>query len=60
MEEQVLKFELTAAEANVVLAGLGKIPAEASMAIIIKMQQQASGQFVEAPQEVPQEVPATE
>ena len=60
MEEQkevVLKFELTQNEANIVLAGLGKLPAEASMQVILKLQQQAAPQFAAQSPEI---APATE
>lgn len=50
MEEQVLSFELTASEANIVLNGLGKVAAEAT-SIISKMQKQAAGQLSQEAQE---------
>lgn len=40
----VFKFELTADEANVVLAGLSELPAKVSLALINKIQQQAQAQ----------------
>lgn len=33
-----LKLELTAEEVNIVMAGLGKLPAEASFNLILKLQ----------------------
>ncbi len=44
-EESLLKFELTVAESNVILAALGELPAKASMGLIQKMQQQAAPQI---------------
>lgn len=39
------KFELTEDEANVVLAGLGELPAKASLSVIQKIQSQATEQL---------------
>lgn len=39
-----LKFEVDVNEANTLLAGLGKLPAEVSMMLILKLQQQAAAQ----------------
>lgn len=41
----LLKFELTADEANLVLAGLSELPAKVSLALINKIQQQAQVQI---------------
>lgn len=43
---QTLKFELTLNQANMVLAGLSKLPYEASAEVIDVIRQQASGQMV--------------
>jgi hypothetical protein len=45
---QTLKFELTLNQANIVLAGLAKLPYEASAEVIDVIRQQASSQI--APQ----------
>ena len=50
----LLKFELTADEANLVLAGLSELPAKVSLALINKIQQQAQVQIQ------PVAAPATE
>ena len=43
----MIKLELTVEEVNGVLAGLGELPAKASMGLIQKIQQQASPQLSE-------------
>jgi hypothetical protein len=45
MEINMLKFELTLEEANMVLAALGKAPFEAVAGLINKLQQQAQPQM---------------
>lgn len=50
----LFKFELTADEANVVLAGLSELPAKVSLALINKIQQQGQAQIQ------PVAAPATE
>ena len=44
VEKATIKFEFTVEEVNVILAGLGKAPAEVSMYGIQLIQQQASPQ----------------
>lgn len=44
-EKQVFKFELDQNEANLVIGALGKLPAETSMGLILKLQQQAAPQI---------------
>lgn len=46
-----LKFELEQGEADVVLAGLGELPAKVSYDLINKMKQQATPQLVTDGQE---------
>jgi hypothetical protein len=43
--EETLKFEFTAAQANLILAALGKLPAETSMNLILEIQKQAQPQL---------------
>jgi len=43
-EEGNLKFYLTVEEANVILAGLGELPAKLSMGLISKIKAQAEKQ----------------
>ena len=42
---QMVKLELSLDEVNVVLAGLGELPAKTSLAIIDKVRSQAVGQL---------------
>lgn len=49
----VFKFELTADEANLILAGLSELPAKVSLALINKIQQQGQAQIQPAPATVP-------
>ena len=43
-EEKVYTFQLTTNEANVVIAGLGELPAKVSIGVIQKLQAQAAQQ----------------
>ena len=52
-DEIVLKLEVTVAEANTIVAGLGEIPAKFSMPLIQKIQQQAGPQLPVAEQAAP-------
>lgn len=47
MEEKLLTFTLTVAEANVILEGLGELPGKKSIGIMNKIQMQAQPQLVE-------------
>lgn len=42
---QVLKFEVETHEANLILQGLGELPARVSMNLIAKLQSQAQSQL---------------
>ena len=46
--EQVLEISLTLDEVNMVLTGLGEMPAKASMAVIQKLQSQVMPQLQQA------------
>jgi hypothetical protein len=48
--ENTLQFELTERDANIILNALGKLPAETSMGVILKLQQQAAPQIKTQPQ----------
>ena len=51
---QTINFtDLTPDEANIVLAGLGELPAKISMALIVKLKQQGDAQM-QPPQPEPQ------
>lgn len=54
MANESIKLDLSLEEINLVLGGLGELPAKASMGVITKIQQQAS------PQVQPEPVPAEE
>lgn len=45
---QTIKFELTVDELNIVLAGLGELPAKSSIAVIDKIRNQAVPQIQQA------------
>ena len=48
---QTINFtDLTPDEANIVLAGLGELPAKISMALLIKLKQQGDAQMQPAPE----------
>ena len=54
---QIINFtELTPDEANIVLAGLGELPAKISMALIVKLKQQGDAQMQPPATEPEQEV----
>ncbi len=49
---QTINFtDLTPDEANIVLAGLGELPAKISMALIIKLKQQGDAQMQPPPKQ---------
>lgn len=50
---QMVKLELSLDEVNVVLAGLGELPAKTSLAVIDKVRSQAVGQLKAAEGAVP-------
>ena len=54
MANESIKIDLSLEEINMVLGGLGELPAKASMGVIQKIQQQA------APQVQPEPAPAEE
>ena len=43
--EQILKFEFSVDETNMILAGLGELPAKHSIDLIMKIKQSAAAQF---------------
>lgn len=55
MANESIKLDLSLDEINMVLSGLGELPAKASMGVIQKIQQQASPQVQPEPVETPEE-----
>lgn len=55
MNEQVLKFELTLDEANVILKALGQLPYEAVESLIPKLKEQGESQLKPAEEVAPVE-----
>jgi len=55
MAHENIKLDLSLEEINMVLGGLGELPAKASMGVIQKIQQQASPQVQPEPQPAPAE-----
>ena len=55
MANESIKLDLSLEEINMVLGGLGELPAKASMGVITKIQQQASPQVESEPQPAPAE-----
>lgn len=55
MANESIKLDLSLEEINMVLGGLGELPAKASMGVIQKIQQQASPQVQPEPVETPEE-----
>lgn len=62
MENQVLKFELTVAQANVILQALAEIPFKVAQPLIQELQSQAAPQIEKIQAELPaqEEAPAAE
>lgn len=54
MANESIKLDLSLDEINMVLNGLGELPAKASMGVIQKIQQQASPQVQPEPVETPE------
>lgn len=54
MANESIKLDLSLEEINLVLGGLGELPAKASMGVIQKIQQQAQPQVVPEPVEAPE------
>ena len=54
MANESIKIDLSLDEINMVLGGLGELPAKASMGVIQKIQQQAGPQVVPEPVEAPE------
>ena len=50
-----LNFNVTLEEANVIMAGLGELPAKVSAALITKLQQQAAPQIQQQQQAAAEE-----
>jgi hypothetical protein len=55
MANESIKLDLSLEEINMVLGGLGELPAKASMGVIQKIQQQAGPQVQPEPQPAPAE-----
>ena len=55
MANENIKLDLSLDEINMILNGLGELPAKASMGVIQKIQQQASPQVRPEPVETPEE-----
>ena len=55
MANESINLDLSLEEINVILSGLGELPAKASMGVIQKIQQQAQPQVVPEPVEAPEE-----
>ena len=55
MANESIKLDLSLDEINMVLGGLGELPAKASMGVIQKIQQQASPQVQPEPVEAPED-----
>ena len=51
MANESIKLDLSLEEINVILGGLGELPAKASMGVIQKIQQQAGPQVTPEPVE---------
>jgi len=54
MANESIKLDLSLEEINMVLGGLGELPAKASMGVIQKIQQQAGPQVQPEPVEAPE------
>ena len=54
MTNESIKLDLSLDEINMVLGGLGELPAKASMGLIQKVQQQAGPQVQPEPDEAPE------
>ena len=55
MANENINLDLSLEEINLVLNGLGELPAKASMGVIQKIQQQAQPQVVPEPVEAPED-----
>lgn len=55
MANESIKIDLSLEEINMVLGGLGELPAKASMGVIQKIQQQAAPQVQPEPEPAPAE-----
>ena len=60
MANESIKLDLSLDEINMVLGGLGELPAKASMGVIQKIQQQAGPQVQPEPVEAPADTPSEE
>ena len=54
MANESINLDLSLEEINLILNGLGELPAKASMGVIQKIQQQAQPQVVPEPVEAPE------
>ena len=54
MANESINLDLSLEEINVILGGLGELPAKASMGVIQKIQQQAGPQVQPEPVETPE------
>lgn len=55
MANESIKLDLSLQEINVILGGLGELPAKTSMGVIQKIQQQAQPQVVPEPVAAPED-----
>ena len=55
MANESINLDLSLEEINIILGGLGELPAKASMGVIQKIQQQAGPQVQPEPVEAPAE-----
>ena len=55
MANENINLDLSLEEINLILNGLGELPAKASMGVIQKIQQQAQPQVVPEPVEAPED-----
>ena len=60
MANESINLDLSLEEINVILGGLGELPAKASMGVIQKIQQQAGPQVQPEPVEAPEDAPSEE
>ena len=60
MANESINLDLSLEEINVILGGLGELPAKASMGVIQKIQQQAGPQVQPEPVQAPEDTPSEE
>lgn len=60
MANESIKLDLSLQEINMILGGLGELPAKTSMGVITKIQQQAGPQVMPEPVEAEEHTPSEE